>query len=326
MKTVKESVDTAIIRDRIMAAMLGYAIGDALGKGTELMSKVEARHFYPDGLKEYSRIIRDGHRSQWKRNEWTGDTELLLLTADALSEDKGYVADTHARRIYEWFNNTEEEVVPLFRWILSKPEYLENPKEVAGEVWRNMPNLEASNEALGRCLILSFMPVNYRAILADGCRLTHHDSRCLSSAAVVGTIAHSLLWHGIMPSRETLCEVAAGIDERTIPFVEMAYNKEIADFGLDNPQTFWFTRLAMATGIWTLVNCETMEKALDKVVMEAGDADTNASLALALLGLKFGTDALPASLLEELNDKERVVRCAEKLAGTIIDLAENGIE
>lgn len=72
------------IQDRIKGCIFGQAIGDALGLGTEFMSKEEVMRNYPHGLTDYAQIVQDRHRSGWKRGEWPDDTDMMLCIADAV--------------------------------------------------------------------------------------------------------------------------------------------------------------------------------------------------------------------------------------------------
>ena len=54
------------VKNKIYGTLFGQAIGDALGLGTEFMTKVEAQEKYPNGLKEYGQIIRDYHRAKFQ--------------------------------------------------------------------------------------------------------------------------------------------------------------------------------------------------------------------------------------------------------------------
>ena len=64
--------------DKFNGAIYGQAIGDALGLGTEFMTDEDISLNYPQGLKHYSEIIQDRHRSRWRKGDWTDDTEMML--------------------------------------------------------------------------------------------------------------------------------------------------------------------------------------------------------------------------------------------------------
>lgn len=46
-------------RNKLLGCLYGQAIGDALGFGTEGMTKEEVKKHYPTGLKTYNSIIQD---------------------------------------------------------------------------------------------------------------------------------------------------------------------------------------------------------------------------------------------------------------------------
>jgi ADP-ribosylglycohydrolase len=66
----------------------GQAIGDALGLGTEFLSKSEVSEYYPNGLRYYDQIVQDEHRCRWIIGDWTDDTDQMLCILDSLIENR----------------------------------------------------------------------------------------------------------------------------------------------------------------------------------------------------------------------------------------------
>lgn len=55
------------ITEKMLGCLYGQAIGDALGLGSEFMSKSKVADTYPDGLSRYGQVIQDRHRYRWEK-------------------------------------------------------------------------------------------------------------------------------------------------------------------------------------------------------------------------------------------------------------------
>lgn len=78
------SIDRA---DRILGTLWGQAVGDALGLGTEFLTKDEVHRHYPGDLTDYGQIIQDYHRERCPRGAWTDDTDMMLCILRSYGKD-----------------------------------------------------------------------------------------------------------------------------------------------------------------------------------------------------------------------------------------------
>lgn len=305
---------TLNLRDKIKAALFAYAIGDALGKGTEFMTVETAAAKYPQGLRNYDQIVRDAFRSQWEKNDHTLDTEILLRMIECM-EAKGKINhDDFAEMLREWVRERPMDVDKNIRILLNQPDYEEDPIRVSERCWRSMGNFEAHNEALGRAMLLGFDKVFNPTRVMDHCRMTHYDPRCVSTALVIGKVSHRLMWESEEPMDvKEVVETARSVDEGTVPYVEKAYAGDLDGLDLDDADTYWYTRKTMGAALWAYWHCEDPEEALYTIIGHGGDADTNAALGTALVAMRTGYDSLPRNLVEGLLQRERVERCVEYL-------------
>ena len=87
---------TALRMEAIAAALKGIAIGDAVGKQTETLSREAVRRWYPEGIHGFEgqpgtvipRYVGN-QRREWLIGETTDDTEGTIAVARALLQDGG---------------------------------------------------------------------------------------------------------------------------------------------------------------------------------------------------------------------------------------------
>lgn len=303
-------------RKKLEAAMLGYAIGDALGKGTEFMERPEIEIRYPEGLREYGQIYQDAHRSQWLPGEWTNDTTVVLNMARAIIEDNGQLKVRHqAQVLLDWFEQKPVDLASNLRSVLSQPDYTASPLEASARVWKANTHMDASNEALGRAMLAALAPGDPETNARTACLLTHSDTRCEGTAAIIGRVAHDLLHHNLMTPKEKIMELAEKIDERIIPYIKVAYSGTLEDFELDDPDTQAYTRKAMGSALWAVLHAKDGADALYSLTDCGGDSDTNAALGVALVALRDdGELNMPRHLIDGLEHAEEPVEAAMMLA------------
>lgn len=301
-------------KDKIYGTIFGQAIGDALGLGTEFMSKKEVREKYPDGLKEYSQIIRDYHRAKFQPGSWSDDTDMMLCIANAIIEDKGINLHTIARNFKQWVYAPETRGVgQTILKVLSIAEYVEKPHQVAELIWRMTRTKNAANGSVMRTAIIGLKKENVAQTAEDVCKLTHFDPRCVGSCVIVSEIINHLIWHDEQLSYSQIMTIGNKYDKSIAEYIDKAYYNGIESLELDEPSSIGYTLKALGSALWCLFHANNFEEGLLKVVNEGGDADTNAAVACAMLGAKFGYTSIPQKYTDGLTRKSDLMRITNYL-------------
>lgn len=301
-------------KDKIYGTIFGQAIGDALGLGTEFLSKTEIREKYPDGLKEYSQIIRDYHRAKFQPGSWSDDTDMMLCIANAIIEDKGINLHTIARNFKQWVYAPETRGVGQTTLkVLSIAEYVEKPHQVAELIWRMTRTKNAANGSVMRTAIIGLKKENVAQTAEDVCKLTHFDPRCVGSCVIVSEIINHLIWHDEQLSYSQIITIGNKYDKSIAEYIDKAYYNGIESLELDEPSSIGYTLKALGSALWCLFHANNFEEGLLRVVNEGGDADTNAAVACAMLGAKFGYTSIPQKYTDGLTRKNDLMRITNYL-------------
>ncbi|MDE5806315.1 MAG: ADP-ribosylglycohydrolase family protein [Paramuribaculum sp.] len=294
-------METLEIKNRMKGCLYGQAVGDALGLGSEFMSKEECKITYPDGLTQYGQIVQDAYRRRWPKGAWTDDTDMMLCVLrgfDGIEFNSLRVASNFK----EWFNGNPLDIGSHTYNVLSMEDYTENPERCASQWWETSNRQSAANGALMRTSVVGLLPSNVRSQAEAICRLTHTDPRCVGSCVIASIIIHNLVWKGRMLSPDEVKQIGEEYDNRISEWLDIAYDSsDISRLKLDDSDSIGYTLRTLAAAIWCYWHAPTFEDGLLAVVNEGGDADTNAAISCAILGAKFGFNHIPAYYANNLH-------------------------
>lgn len=294
-------------RDRFTGTLFGQAIGDALGLGSEFMSKEEVLHYYPDGLCSYSQIIQDDHRCRWQQGMWTDDTDMMLCIANALIASRGEVnLNQIAINFKAWFEGNPLGIGRHTYNVLCFADYVKDPIQAAEIVWTLYRKRSAANGGIMRTSVVGLLLGNISEHAENICKLTHPDPRCIGSCVIVSEIIHSLVYEGKELPLDRILQIADKYDDRIRPFIEIANDStDIESLELTGLER-GYTLKTLSAALWSLWHCRNFKDGLLQVVNAGGDADTNAAVACAILGAKFGYGSIPSEYIAGLTEEDRM--------------------
>lgn len=300
---------TETIKDRIRGCVYGQAIGDALGLGTEFMSREEVRRCYPDGLERYDQMIRDDHRSRWKPGSWTDDTDMMVCIAKA-RQDNHFDLHQVACNFKEWFDGNPLGIGRHTYNVLCFADYTKDPMKAADIVWRLFRCRSAANGGLMRTSIVGTSPLAEEEEIANICRLTHPDMRCVGSCVLYVKLIQGLIFRSEQLDVSVLKDIAARYDERIEEYIGLATHDDPSVLAVDD-NAMGYTLKTMAVALWSLWHCHSFKEGLLAVVNMGGDADTNAAVACALLGAKYGFSTIPRYYVDNLVGRQLLEEICE---------------
>ena len=337
----------ANLQDRCPGLMVGLAVGNLLGVPQEGWPRHAVEASYPNGIRDIE--IEPGEPDD-------DDLAQAMTLAEAAIEAGFGSLDVEAigRRFWAWAEENGRGIGIQTADVLSRiggamprcahgagvqaREPTGQPAlEAARRVWEESGRYSAGNGAVMRCAPLAIRWVRDDVALARNTALsavvTHADPRCVWSAAVVN-LAIAMLLRG----------EAVGVSDvvaRTQQAAERL-GDSLADFGIEGvvPETvveacsvpsgitpadlvldgsdMGYTLKAMQVALWCAVQASDFEESLVAVVSAGGDTDTNGAVAGAVLGARFGLNAIPSGWRERLAEVRQGREPLEALADLLM--------
>lgn len=311
--------------DKFRGVMYGQAIGDALGFGAEFLSRKQVSTNYPDGLTHYSQIrfyspfskqFESGENERWHAGDWTDDTEQMLCILDSLlALGRVDVCDI-AKYLHEWACTDGFAIGESVSKVVFNSDFLRDPQQTALQYWESTGRYAAANGAVMRTSVLGLWDYHdlaeVKSNAAEVCRITHADPRCVASC-----IAVCLVIARLMESDQNIPTLVEDVENEVVEFhpelptcFARARESSLEVFDLDQglnenePVTYGYTLKTLGAAFWVLLHASDFEEGISAIIHEGGDADTNAAVAGAMLGARFGFSGIPSALVSGLRQRD----------------------
>jgi ADP-ribosylglycohydrolase len=299
---------TEIQIDKIKGVFFGQAIGDALGLGTEFLTKDEINSLYPTPISTYSQIVQDKHRSRWKKGDWTDDTEQFLCICDSILKCSEVSEHAFAEELHSWYSGNPLGIGFTVLNVVKTPQFTLFPLQAAEMYWKMKKGKVASNGGIMRTSITGIFDFwDNESIIKNTekiCKVTHFDPRCVGSSVLVASIISELISSQKALSKDELIDIGNRYAPEIEESIKNSFSYEIGSLHLDETVALGYTLKALSAGLWAYFHANSFESGILNVIHEGGDADTNASVAGSLLGAKFGYSQIPQHLIDGLIRKE----------------------
>jgi ADP-ribosylglycohydrolase len=310
-------------RDRARGMLLGLALGDALGWPVEFMSR-------PEILVKYGRL---GIQAPPDPALYTDDTQMTVAVAEALIEaghrDMDVLMGAVARNFIGWKADP------------TTPRRAPGATSIRGvnALERGAPWREAGvrdSKGCGSCMRVAAVgylyqhePGRLQSVARAQGVLTHRhptaDAACIGAAYLV-----KLALDAVDPAEypQRLLKFAGGYApefDAAIERVEAALEWPDAEAALNliGPTRGggWVAEEAVAMALFCVMrNPSDFVAAVRLGANISGDSDSVASIAGGILGARLGTPALPAEWVARLEDRDKLMNVAERLAAKKTEL------
>jgi ADP-ribosyl-[dinitrogen reductase] hydrolase len=304
--------------DRRRGAVLGLAVGDALGAPVE---------FEMPGSFAEVRGFRAGGPHGLAAGEWTDDTSMALALADSIHE-AGWDLDDQAERYVAWWTRGEYSVNGrVFDIGMTTVRALQRFRETGDARRSGDPSAMASGN--GSIMRLAPVPVAFAARFPDRLELlverciessvpTHRSPQCLSACVHLGVLLGGLLaglpraevlapdWpplhraRALVPLHPEIDEIARGSFRTRRP-------PEIRGDG--------YVVRTLEAALWAFHDAPDFRTALLRAVNLGEDADTTGAVCGQLAGACFGESGIPGEWRAGLAGRDVLDPIVARLAG-----------
>jgi len=295
-------------RSRFLGCLLGAAAGEALGAPHENRPAAE--------LTSAPREITGG--GIWAAGEPTDDIQLTLALLRSIVARRKLDLEDVARGYLQWFAGRPKSIGNLTQAALENLRAGDPPTQSGAIAWEDSGRKAAGNGSVMCCAPIGLLHVrSLDGLVEDAAaasRITHADPRCVGSCIGVAT-AIAWLVRGGRDAEEAVqraAGAAGAVSDEVRAAIERGASRRPSDLHVDGKDR-GFVLNTVELAFSALASAATLEEGLVAVVSRGGDTDTNACVAGALLGARFGKGQVPERWAAKLKAAPELGSLGEQL-------------
>jgi ADP-ribosyl-[dinitrogen reductase] hydrolase len=302
-------VDPQLI-SRARGALLGLVAGNQLGVPTEHLGTPEAiRQAFPNGVVDLA--------PPPKNSPYDDDAAMALLLGESLLASKDFDAADVARRWVKWMKVDGRGIGLTTKRALTLIDRGKEPFEAGRLANQENPGRSAGNGSVMRCI-----PVALRyhdnidrliRVSTQQAAITHSDDRCTWGAAAVNLAARELLHGNIYFIDEVLHRIGDRAPRALRDAIHRVPRERESDLPITITGETGYVVHCVEIAFWFVTHDRALDEALIHLAQAGGDTDTNAAVAGALLGARYGEVGLPPRWVDHLVGAQGIAKLAEDL-------------
>lgn len=313
--------------EKIKDALLGFAIGDALGVPVELETRESLCRNPVIGM------LGNMFLNQLP-GTWSDDSSLVFCTCESLCN--GYNLEDIALQFSNWKNNrfwtphgrvftigiqTQKAIARIDRFIEMGIRIKPYSSEGVNEK-------ENGNGSLMRILPLAFYLKDFSiedrfTIIKDVSALTHPHIRAVTGCFIYIQFAIALLkGQNKNKAYEELQHTTKNFllkksDSRELNHYSRILNEAIGGFSEKSIESTPYVVHSLEAALWSVMRSKNYRDTVLQAINLGGDTDTIGALAGGLAGIKYGTKQIPEDWLSILARKDDIIDLATRFVNKI---------
>jgi len=299
---------------RARGSLLGLVAGNQLGVPTEHMGTPDAiRKAFPNGVVDLA--------PPPKNSPYDDDAAMALLLGESLLASKGFDANDVARRWVKWMKVDGRGIGVTTKRALTLIDRGKEPFEAGRLANQENPGRSAGNGSVMRCIPVALRyhddPDRLIRVSTQQAAITHADERCTWGAAAVNLAARELLHGNIYFVDEVMHRIGDRAPRVLRDAIHRVPRERESDLPIARAGEAGYVVHCVEIAFWFVTHDRSLEEALIALAQAGGDTDTNAAVAGALLGARYGDIALPPRWIDKITGVQGIAQLAERLVSAL---------